>query len=129
MDAVTAVFIEFYFDKYADSDFYPRKMRDILDALSDETKPFPLKYLVGRGSGLTPSGDDMITGILYVDALSPFVSEKHKKTLNSSFLLGTSKVHQLESMLVKLLKVESYLLSTQVLHTKLLVSDISVQVQ
>ena len=83
VDALTAVVNEFNFDKYTDSDFYPVKIREILDALNDETKPFPLKYLVGRGSGLTPSGDDMITGILYVDALSPFVSEKHKKTLSN----------------------------------------------
>lgn len=81
--AIKNVVNDFDFEKFNDSDFYPEKMSEILDALADENSDFPLKYLVGRGSGLTPSGDDMITGILYVDALDPFISESHKNTLAS----------------------------------------------
>lgn len=35
-----------------------------------------LKYFLGRGQGLTPSGDDMIVGFLAFDAISHFLSEK-----------------------------------------------------
>lgn len=33
-----------------------------------------LRYFLGRGKGLTPSGDDMIVGLLAFDAISDFVS-------------------------------------------------------
>jgi Protein of unknown function (DUF2877) len=33
-----------------------------------------LRYFLGRGQGLTPSGDDMIVGLLAFDAVSPFLS-------------------------------------------------------
>lgn len=35
-----------------------------------------LKYFLGRGQGLTPSGDDTIVGFLAFDAISHFLSEK-----------------------------------------------------
>ena len=33
-----------------------------------------LRYFLGRGQGLTPSGDDMIVGLLAFDAVSDFLS-------------------------------------------------------
>ncbi|WP_144511514.1 DUF2877 domain-containing protein [Bacillus sp. FJAT-22090] len=33
-----------------------------------------LRYFLGRGQGLTPSGDDMIVGLLAFDAISPILS-------------------------------------------------------
>lgn len=33
-----------------------------------------LRYFLGRGQGLTPSGDDMIVGLVAFDATSPFLS-------------------------------------------------------
>lgn len=42
-----------------------------------------LKKWVGRGLGLTPSGDDFLTGTLLVDALCPFLSEAFRQALEA----------------------------------------------
>lgn len=74
---------EFNFDKYDGGDFSSEKMQEIVEALASPSSEFPLKYLVGRGSGLTPSGDDMITGMLFVDRLENFIDKKHKTILET----------------------------------------------
>lgn len=40
-----------------------------------------LRYFIGRGPGLTPSGDDLLVGILAVDAACCLLSPVFKKTL------------------------------------------------
>lgn len=42
-----------------------------------------LKKWVGRGLGLTPSGDDFLTGVLFVDRLSPFLSDAFRRELGA----------------------------------------------
>ncbi len=46
-------------------------------AMSDDEMSIEeaLRYFLGRGQGLTPSGDDMIVGLLAVDAVSSFLSD------------------------------------------------------
>lgn len=41
-----------------------------------------LRYFLGRGKGLTPSGDDMIVGLLAIDATSNFLSALFYKQLS-----------------------------------------------
>lgn len=66
------------FSNYHDSDFNHDKMHALLDALKSYSPNLEqeLRYFIGRGNGLTPSGDDIITGILYGDALVPFIDDK-----------------------------------------------------
>lgn len=49
-----------------------------------------LRYFLGRGQGLTPSGDDMIVGLLAVDAVSSFLS--------NSFYQKISQLIEVESV-------------------------------
>jgi len=41
-----------------------------------------LRYFLGRGKGLTPSGDDLIVGLLAFDAISHFISTQFYKQLS-----------------------------------------------
>lgn len=45
-----------------------------------------LRYFLGRGKGLTPSGDDIILGILSVDQAFPFLQSAFKQILNTLLL-------------------------------------------
>ena len=40
-----------------------------------------LNYYFGRGMGLTPSGDDCITGLLVIHSISPFLPDSFEKEL------------------------------------------------
>ena len=71
------------FSGYNSGDFSSDILSRIITDLGNSEAAFPLGYLVGRGQGLTPSGDDMITGILYVHCLEPFIAGKHLETLSS----------------------------------------------
>lgn len=44
-----------------------------------------LKSFVGLGAGLTPSGDDFLLGMLYVDKIKPFISDSWKEYLKYIF--------------------------------------------
>lgn len=74
---------EYDFSRYRSSDFSEDKMKRIIADLENPVADFPLKYLVGRGQGLTPSGDDMITGMLYIDRIEPFIANIHRTALQS----------------------------------------------
>lgn len=69
----------FDFCEYADGDFNPAKMQSIYDALSNPhgDAKTELRYLIGRGQGLTPSGDDMLVGMLFVHFIRPFIQPQH----------------------------------------------------
>ena len=82
-DAIKSVVSGYDFSDYNNSDFSGEKLNRIIADLSDPDAEFPLGYLVGRGQGLTPSGDDIITGILYIDRLEPFIAIKHLDQLSS----------------------------------------------
>ena len=36
-----------------------------------------LRYLIGRGQGLTPSGDDMLVGMLFIHSIHPYIAKIH----------------------------------------------------
>lgn len=82
-DKIKSVVSGYDFCDYNSSDFSGEKLNRILTDLADSDADFPLAYLVGRGQGLTPSGDDIITGILYINCLEPFIAEKHLNSLSS----------------------------------------------
>lgn len=82
-DEIKNIVSGYNFFTYNSSDFSEEKLNRILADLADSDADFPLAYLVGRGQGLTPSGDDIITGILYINCLDPFIAEKHLNSLES----------------------------------------------
>ncbi|WP_249664515.1 DUF2877 domain-containing protein, partial [Lysinibacillus sp. D4B1_S16] len=45
----------------------------------DET----FRYSIGRGHGLTPTGDDILVGILYGHFIKNFIEQKHLETLKA----------------------------------------------
>ena len=71
------------FSGYNNSDFDEKSMRNLLFALKSNNNLLEknLRFFIGRGQGLTPTGDDIITGILYADAIQPFI---HKESFNFS---------------------------------------------
>lgn len=87
-DAIKDVVSSYDFSSYSSGDFSREKLNSILLDLTDSDADFPLAYLVGRGQGLTPSGDDIITGILYINCLEPFIAEKHLSSL-SAYIRGS----------------------------------------
>lgn len=80
-DSIKSVVSSYDFCDYNCSDFNRDKLNRILADLENPDADFPLAYLVGRGQGLTPSGDDIITGILYINCLEPFIAENHLNSL------------------------------------------------
>ncbi|WP_412518422.1 DUF2877 domain-containing protein [Staphylococcus simulans] len=68
----------FDFSEYADGDFNLNQMHRIYDALSNPhgDAKTELRYLIGRGQGLTPSGDDMLVGMLFVHYIRPFIADE-----------------------------------------------------
>lgn len=73
------------FQMYEQGDFNKEKMQHILNALefgNDEQIEEQYRYLIGRGQGLTPSGDDMLTGILFIHFIHPFINNNHLEQLN-----------------------------------------------
>lgn len=78
---IKSVVSSYDFSDYKEGDFKSETIKRIISDLENSEADFPLGYLVGRGQGLTPSGDDMITGILYINALDPFIADTHLETL------------------------------------------------
>ena len=91
-DAIKSVVSSYDFCDYNNSDFSEEKLSCILRDLADSKADFPLAYLVGRGQGLTPSGDDIITGILYINCLEPFIAEKHLNSLKLYILESVTTI-------------------------------------
>lgn len=75
--------LHFDFNEYHEGDFSLDKMQAIVQALSDDQiDAIPaLKYLIGRGQGLTPSGDDMLVGMLFLHFVQPFITKKHMQEI------------------------------------------------
>lgn len=79
------------FTMYDDGDFDRQTMSRIMYALEYEdveTIEQYYRYLIGRGEGLTPSGDDILTGMLFIHFTNPYIRkpnlEKLKQLLNES---------------------------------------------
>lgn len=75
----------------------------LVAAVADPSKALPISELIGRGSGLTPTGDDLLIGVLagYVamghdlDALDPIVRARlHTTTWLSRHLLDLALQHR-----------------------------------
>src|SRR5699024_2605096 len=63
------------FTMYEEGDFDRQTMSRIIQAIKDEdveTVEHYNRYLVGRGKGLTPSGDAILTGMLFIHVTDPY---------------------------------------------------------
>ncbi|MEJ7542084.1 DUF2877 domain-containing protein [Staphylococcus intermedius] len=71
------------FSDYAHTDFSLSRMKEFKRVLSDsEENVIPqLTFLVGRGNGLTPTGDDILVGLLYSHFIQPFIAPVHFQTM------------------------------------------------
>ncbi|UXV35366.1 DUF2877 domain-containing protein [Staphylococcus sp. IVB6181] len=69
----------FDFSEYADGDFDKAKILSVYEALSNPhgDAKSELTYLIGRGQGLTPSGDDILVGLLFIHFIQPFITKAH----------------------------------------------------
>ncbi|KRG10980.1 DUF2877 domain-containing protein [Staphylococcus sp. NAM3COL9] len=68
------------FSEYDQGDFSYLKMQQIINVLKQDDKAVvesSLRYLIGRGQGLTPSGDDILTGTLFVHFMNPFILDQN----------------------------------------------------
>ena len=54
---------------------------ETLKQADDKTVESSLRYLIGRGQGLTPSGDDILTGMLFVHFMKPFIFDGNLKII------------------------------------------------
>ncbi len=60
------------------------KMQSIMETLKqadDKSVESSLRYLIGRGQGLTPSGDDILTGMLFVHFMKPYIFDGNLKII------------------------------------------------
>lgn len=101
-------------DRFLASDYRPgdrqyatiRQTEQLLDALlSDEVQAIeaPLRYFLGRGPGLTPSGDDFLIGLLAVHRLtgafnSAFVPILHHILETEAITTDVSKAYLLHAL-------------------------------
>ncbi|WP_232733068.1 oxamate carbamoyltransferase subunit AllH family protein, partial [Lysinibacillus xylanilyticus] len=73
------------FTSYESTDFEPERVLALIDRLHDPTQNLEktFRYFIGRGQGLTPTGDDILVGILYGHFLNNFIEQKHLETLKA----------------------------------------------
>ncbi len=72
------------FTMYEEGDFDRQTMSRIIHALKDEdveTVEHYYRYLIGRGKGLTPSGDDILTGMLFIHFTDPYIRKPNLEKL------------------------------------------------
>lgn len=75
------------FSEYESSYFPKKKLKEFIYLLGNNEASIEeiSQYFIGRGQGLTPTGDDIIVGILFVHFIRPFIREKHIQTLSLMF--------------------------------------------
>ncbi|MGE7094418.1 DUF2877 domain-containing protein [Lysinibacillus sp. NPDC048646] len=73
------------FTSYESTDFEPARVLSLINKLHDPTQNLDeaFRYFIGRGQGLTPTGDDILVGILYGHFLNNFIEYKHLETLRA----------------------------------------------
>ncbi|XRD26901.1 DUF2877 domain-containing protein [Lysinibacillus fusiformis] len=73
------------FTSYESSDFERARVLSLINRLQDPTKNLDetFRYFIGRGHGLTPTGDDILVGILYGHFIKNFIEQKHLETLKA----------------------------------------------
>lgn len=84
LEDLTENITTFDFSEYEDSDFDFATMRRFINALTTTDKMTVeqmLRYVIGRGQGLTPTGDDILTGILFIHSIQPYIETLHLETL------------------------------------------------
>lgn len=62
------------FNNYKTTDFKEDYIKKLLKDLESNEDYGMLRYFIGRGNGLTPSGDDILIGMLFIHAIHPFIS-------------------------------------------------------
>lgn len=62
------------FSEYEDTDFNKQQVDLLLTDLTSDNDEGMLRYFIGRGSGLTPTGDDILVGMLFVHSITPFIT-------------------------------------------------------
>ncbi|CAM3622661.1 DUF2877 domain-containing protein [Erysipelothrix urinaevulpis] len=58
-----------------------------------------LNFVIGRGKGLTPSGDDVIIGMLFLHAMTPYLDIEFFKVLNE--LLAQNKTNEISQSFIR----------------------------
>jgi len=73
------------FKSYESTDFQRARMLSFINRLHDPTEHLDetFRYFIGRGQGLTPTGDDILVGILYGHFINNFIEYKHLETLKA----------------------------------------------
>ncbi|MGE7689868.1 DUF2877 domain-containing protein [Lysinibacillus sp. NPDC097214] len=73
------------FESYESTDFQRARMLSLINRLHDPTQNLEktFRYFIGRGQGLTPTGDDILVGILYGHFINHFIEHKHLETLKA----------------------------------------------
>lgn len=97
------------FSNYKNSDFDEENMRNLIFALKTNNNQLKniLKFFIGRGQGLTPTGDDIITGILYADAIHPFIHKESFAKIETLYKLNLTTIVSQQFVLLALEKVFS----------------------
>ncbi|UXR69707.1 DUF2877 domain-containing protein [Staphylococcus sp. IVB6246] len=62
------------FSDYENTDFNKQQIDLLLKELKSDENESMLRYFIGRGNGLTPTGDDILVGMLFVNSISPFIA-------------------------------------------------------
>ncbi|WMT41365.1 DUF2877 domain-containing protein [Paenibacillus sp. D2_2] len=65
---------------------HEHKVIQLMDAAQSESLPHineTLRYWIGRGNGLTPAGDDMLSGMLAVDTVAGIFTDKFRLHLST----------------------------------------------
>ncbi|MGE7946319.1 DUF2877 domain-containing protein [Lysinibacillus sp. NPDC093688] len=73
------------FESYESTDFQLARVSSLINRLHDPTEHLDetFRYFIGRGQGLTPTGDDILVGILYGHFINNFIEHKHLETLKA----------------------------------------------
>ncbi|MFD1065052.1 DUF2877 domain-containing protein [Oceanobacillus locisalsi] len=71
------------FESYENTDFELKYASALIQKLKDSSEKLEddFRYFIGRGQGLTPTGDDILVGILYGHFINPFIAPNHLETL------------------------------------------------
>lgn len=71
-------------NSYESTDFELTHVAKFIRKLEDQSVDLEddFRYFIGRGQGLTPTGDDILVGILYGHFINPFIATNHLEMLS-----------------------------------------------
>ena len=64
------------------------KLKDSMESKDEQVIKNALRPIIGRGRGLTPSGDDLLIGLLWINEIVPVLSKAFLNVLQSLILEG-----------------------------------------